>query len=141
MTADRIDTELTAFEDIRDDIEAFCAAHALPPKLSFSLNLVLEELIVNIFEHGYAGKGGVVQLRLAREGDAIAGIVTDRGNAYDPRAAAPPDLAAGLEERKVGGLGVHFIRTMVDEFHYQRAGGRNVTRFRIRLVPERRAEG
>lgn len=141
MTAERIDAEITAFEDVRDEIEAFCAAHALPPKLAFSVNLVLEELIVNIFEHGYAGGGGVVRLELARKGDAITGIIVDHGNAYDPRAAAPPDLAADIEDRSVGGLGVHLIRSMVDEFHYQRTGGKNVTRFRIRLAPDGQAEG
>jgi anti-anti-sigma factor len=52
------------------------------------------------------------------------------GQAFDPLQAPLPDLTADLAERQVGGLGIHFIRSLMDAVAYDRRDGRN----RLRMV-------
>jgi len=75
-----------------------------------------------------------ITLTLQLSGDEIVIEVEDDGVAYDPTQAAPPVLEGTLEERKTGGLGVEFVRTLTDSFEYKRVGERNrlVMRRRIR---------
>ena len=51
--------------------------------------------------------------------------VEDDGRPYDPTALAPPDLSASLRDRPVGGLGMHFVRNLMSEVTYARAGDHN----------------
>ena len=58
----------------------------------------------------------------------------DNGRPFDPLNDAPePDLDSGVADRAVGGLGVHLVRTMMDEMRYRRDRGRN----HLTLVKER----
>jgi serine/threonine-protein kinase RsbW len=57
--------------------------------------------------------------------DAIELVVEDGGPAFDPLQQATPDLEAALDDRPVGGLGIHLVRQMMDEVAYQRTGQRN----------------
>jgi anti-sigma regulatory factor (Ser/Thr protein kinase) len=60
--------------------------------------------------------------------------LVDDGRAFDPLQVAAPDLAAPLEERAVGGLGVHLMRHLVDDIQYRRDGGRNHLVFTKRIA-------
>jgi anti-sigma regulatory factor (Ser/Thr protein kinase) len=60
--------------------------------------------------------------------------VSDGGAPFDPLAQPAPDIHAPIEERKVGGLGIHLLRTLMDAVEYRRADGRNHLSFRIRTV-------
>jgi anti-sigma regulatory factor (Ser/Thr protein kinase) len=51
--------------------------------------------------------------------------VVDRGRPFSPDDAAPPDLDAAWDERPVGGLGWHLVRSVVDEVRYRREGSEN----------------
>ena len=51
---------------------------------------------------------------------------TDTGVAYDPLAAKEPDLAAPLEERQLGGLGIFLVRKFMDSIEYRREDEKNI---------------
>jgi serine/threonine-protein kinase RsbW len=61
-------------------------------------------------------------------------MVEDDGPAFDPLLLPAPDVAASLEERKVGGLGVFLVRQMMDAVRYQRVATRNQLRMTKRLT-------
>ena len=126
-------TSLSGFDEIRDDVESFCEAHGLPLKTGFSLQLVLEELLVNIVNHGYGGRKGPVVLVLGTGGGRLNGEIIDEGVPFDPTAAPTPDVEAEIDDRSIGGLGVHLVKSMVEDFDYQRIGDRNVVRFSMRI--------
>ena len=63
--------------------------------------------------------------------------ISDDGRAFDPLQVPPPDLDADLELRPIGGLGVHFMKTLMDEVAYRREGGRNILTMRKRFVGRR----
>jgi anti-sigma regulatory factor (Ser/Thr protein kinase) len=70
---------------------------------------------------------------LEREADGGVRVeFADRGSAFDPEAAPEPDLAAPLTERKIGGLGLHFVRSLSRIVEYRREDGWN--RLKLRLT-------
>lgn len=107
-------------------VDAFCAVHGLEPEVAQAVNLSLDELLTNTITHGFAGAAErriTVALRL--EGDILTARITDTGIHFDPSGVPAPDLDSDVEERPIGGLGVHFVREMMDGFAYRRHEGRN----------------
>jgi len=132
----RIANRLAELERVRLWIEQFGAAHALPVPVLTSLLVSFDEVLSNIISYGYAdGDDHEIRLGIAVEGGAVVAEVEDDGVPYDPLGAPPPELSGGVGERSLGGLGVHFVRTLNDEVGYERRGNRNRLRFSKR-VPE-----
>jgi anti-sigma regulatory factor (Ser/Thr protein kinase) len=129
--------ELGAIRDLGEAVAAFCAADGLPAGVADQLCLVLEELLTNFVRHGVDGvpppdppgfHNAVVHL--ARDGKDISVLFEDSGRPFDPLSLPNPDLHASVEDRPVGGLGVHLVRALMDDLAYARADGRN----RLRMV-------
>jgi anti-sigma regulatory factor (Ser/Thr protein kinase) len=107
-------------------VEAFGEAHALPPDLMFKVNLALDEIITNIVLHGYDDEAEHhIRLGLDLRNDTLTVTVEDDGRAFDPLSVAPPDLDIDAESRGIGGLGLHIVRSIMDEVQYRRDGDRN----------------
>ena len=108
-------------------VRGFIDAGGIAARQAMVLELAAEELGLNAMTHGRpTGREGFVECSI--EAAAIDGtlrlVIDDEGPAFDPTAHATPDLEAPLEDRVVGGLGVHLVRTMA-ELRYARIGGRN----------------
>ena len=114
-------------------VESFCEHHAVPPRPAYVLTLVIEELVTNVVNHAYRGGSGPMELRIGLADGRIAGEVVDSGPPFDPTTMETPDIEAELEDRDIGGLGVHIVKTMVEALDYAREDGRNVLRFRVAL--------
>lgn len=94
-----------------------------PAALVASFGLMLDELLTNVAMHAYQGRGGPVSVLLEFIAPAqLRAVLRDEGPAYDPTAAANVDVNASIEEREIGGLGVHFVRSLADQFVYRRDG-------------------
>ncbi len=107
-------------------IEALGQEEGWPDDLVFRVNLVLEELILNIIDYGTDGGDPDISLVLASEEDSITIDLSDGGRPFDPLTEAPtPDLTAAVGERRVGGLGVHLTKTLMDDVRYSHEDGRN----------------
>ena len=102
----------------------------LPMGSLVKLDLVLEEALVNVIHHAYGDSGGMMELRCLEQvkgGQRLfVAEIRDQGPCFDPFEAKPPDLDAGLDDRPVGGLGIHFIREMTDDTGWRREDGDNV---------------
>ncbi len=107
-------------------VEAFGASHNLPSQLIFFLNLALDEVVTNIIRHAYEGGRHEIAVRVTLEGDVLAAEVADDGRAFNPLLAPPADVNAVLEDRPIGGLGVHIVRSVMDSLKYRREGEKNV---------------
>ena len=96
--------------------------------LLFRVHLVLEELVLNIIDYGFDdGKDDhELVVVLMSEDDNLTIEITDDGIPFDPlHDAKVPDTDAPLEDRPIGGLGVHLVRTMMDEVSYRWEDGKN----------------
>jgi serine/threonine-protein kinase RsbW len=92
----------------------------------FQLRLVLEEIIINVISHGSGdGRRARVRVSLRQDGDVLRLELSDDGIAFNPLSTTPPDVSLDIEDRPIGGLGVHLIRTMMDSISYRREGDWN----------------
>lgn len=98
--------------------------------LLFKTQLVVEELLSNICFYAYDGKEGKAGFACGTVNfdgrQCVMLQLTDSGKPYDPFAeTAEPDLDAPIEERSVGGLGVHLVRELASHYTYIRIDGCN----------------
>jgi anti-sigma regulatory factor (Ser/Thr protein kinase) len=107
-------------------VETFFSDQRLPDKLSYNFNLSFDEVITNIVSYGYDDDGEhTIEVRLSLENGLVEAEVVDDAKAFDPLQAPDPDVAAALEDRPIGGLGVFFVKQLMDEVRYKRENGRN----------------
>lgn len=97
------------------------------------MQLAAEELLVNAFTHAYAGKAGQAEVDCYLEQlngqEMLCVSVKDWGPPFDPFADAPtPDLELGVDERPIGGLGIHLIKTLTTRCAYRRQDGANIVK-------------
>lgn len=98
----------------------------------YAVELVTEEAVVNVFKYAYHQGEGKVRLRCMEDVDRFVIEVTDWGVPFDATALSDPDVTSPLEERPVGGLGIHLIKKMTEEMRYTREDRQNILRFFIR---------
>ncbi len=121
-----IQNDLREIETLTRFVEQFAEQHKLPPKLSFQINLALEELVTNIISYGYSDAGPhKIRLVLHMADGRLTAEVEDDGCAFNPLEAPPPDLDVPLEDRPVGGLGIHLVKNMFDSMDYRRENDKN----------------
>jgi len=127
----RIENRLADIRRAVGLVEQFGAENGVPPAIIGDVNVALDEALSNVIAHGYDGQAaGEIIISLSYEADELRVEIEDDGRAFDPLQAPPPDLDASLQDRKVGGLGVHLMRSLMDQVSYQRIDGRN----RLRMV-------
>ncbi len=133
----RIAADVAAVPRLIDRLEAYAEEAELPPRLAYRLAMICEELATNVATHGSQGEGAATffAVRLHRAGPELHLEVEDDGAPFDPLSLAAPDTDAPLDERDIGGLGIHLIRKMTRTLKYERVAARN----RLNLVLD--AEG
>lgn len=104
----------------------------LEPSALGRVELVLEELLTNIFRHAYGGGPGDVELACSADGGAFCLKLTDWGPPFNPLTQPAPDTSAPLDSRPIGGLGIHLVRHASDSLDYRREGDRNVVTVCVR---------
>jgi anti-sigma regulatory factor (Ser/Thr protein kinase) len=122
-----IESDLSELERLHDAVAELGEAGDWPPDLVYQVDLVLEELIVNTVNYGYDDdERHEIEIALTSDADVCTVEIIDDGHAFNPLDDAPePDLDAGIEDRSIGGLGIHLMRVMMDEVHYQREQDKN----------------
>jgi serine/threonine-protein kinase RsbW len=120
----RLEPRAEALSDMLDRLEAYAEEAELPQRVAYRLAIVCEELAANVAMHGAGGEGGAtyVEIAVERSGDGVALSVEDDGRPFDPLSQAKPDIGLGVEERAIGGLGIHFVRSLVGDISYRRLG-------------------
>lgn len=129
-----VPSRLEAIERLAESVN-----QALPdPDLAFSANLCLEELIINTILYGLKGAADrFIHVHISVTGSWLEIVVKDDAPRFDPFMQAPkPNLELDIGERPIGGLGVHIVKTLMDEVHASYDGTGNTIVLRKRL-PER----
>ncbi|MBI1208348.1 MAG: ATP-binding protein [Azospirillum sp.] len=117
-------------------VDEFCQSHCAPTDLAFKFNLALDEIITNIVDYAFDDDAEhEIHVILCCTDGCIQAEVIDEGRSYNPLAAADPDVTLSIEDRPIGGLGVYFVRQMMDRVDYRRDGNRNCLRFARRIDP------
>jgi anti-anti-sigma factor len=118
----------------------FAAGNALPASVRRSLHVALDELLQNTIAYGFTEReGGEVTVEVELSPDRVSVTLTDDGSPFDPFGVPAPDTARPVEEQRIGGLGIHLVRRMMDEVRYHRTADRNVVVLAKRLTGGMRA--
>ena len=114
----------TSLEHVRDFVVQIAEECGMPPKTVFAVELAIDEAFTNIIEHAYGGESQEkIECRCQVLTDRLTVELKDCGTPFRPNGIPEPDLEASLEERKIGGLGMHFMRELMDEVSYSFSDG------------------
>ena len=125
----RVAAELTHLATIRRFVKEKAAELDAKADTITDLLIAVDEMVTNAIVHGYHGKEGMVEVEVLRVEQAITIFVRDDAPPFDPTHVPTPDLTIPLEERPLGGLGIHLTRELTDVFRYRRLpdGGNEIT--------------
>jgi len=107
----------------------------LSDKSVFEINLALDELFTNIISYGFKDqKEHSIKIDISVDDNQLHMRIEDDGIPFNPLAVKPPDFQCGIEECQIGGLGIHLIKKLMDDFQYQRVGDKNVIKLKRKIV-------
>ena len=123
-----IKNNIAELHKINTVLEEISEKWDMSAKTSMHLNLVLEEIISNIIFYGYSDKEEhKISIELIKQEKEVEIIVTDDGNPFDlPATEDFVDKDKASEYRQIGGLGIHFVKTLMDSMTYKRKDGKNI---------------
>jgi serine/threonine-protein kinase RsbW len=120
-------SRLSELETLCRELQTVGRSLKLTKKCLFEINLALDELFTNIISYGFADqKEHDIRVSLTAEDDTLTIVVNDDGVAFDPIGQQEPLMPCDVEECKVGGLGIHLIKRLMDDVCYNRSGGQNI---------------
>jgi sigma-B regulation protein RsbU (phosphoserine phosphatase) len=111
---------------LADALDGLLLARRFPRAVLDDARLVVEEVLANVYDHG--GRDGAppwAELEVVQRGDLLWLHLRDDGPPWDPLQAPAPDLDAEIDDRPVGGLGIHLVRAFAAELSYAREGAIN----------------
>jgi sigma-B regulation protein RsbU (phosphoserine phosphatase) len=112
---------------IHESFNAFAEEHGVPTPIRRQINLVLDELLSNVISYAFEDdEEREIDVRIELSSDRLAVTIADDGIPFNPFSSAPPDTSLSLEERELGGLGIHVVSKVMDEVSYNRRTDRNV---------------
>ena len=113
--------QVTAF---MDDI---LASMDCSMKAQMQLDIAVDELFSNVAYYAYAPETGPITLQIdAPEDGRVVLRFIDEGIPYNPLEKKDPDTSLGIEERKIGGLGIFMVKKTMDEMRYEYRDGKNI---------------
>jgi len=120
----KANTEYTG--EVMDFVAAELMRHDFPADLRPDILIAAEEVFLNIALYAYEpAQEGDVSLYVSVNGKVVIRF-EDSGQPFDPLKRDAPDLDTPVMERKIGGLGIHFARNLMDEVEYRYANGKNI---------------
>ena len=134
MTKLSIENNIENLNKLAEFVENFGEEHELSPKNIFELNLILDELITNIISYAYEDNSNhIIELEINKESDELKILLIDDGKEFNPLEKEEAKLDEELDERKIGGLGIHIVREKTDEIEYKRESNKNILLLKKKL--------
>ncbi len=113
--------EMSEVVRLRTFFFSVCREYGIDDDTAKTLNLALEEWVANVISYAYPkGMRGHVEVTADVTADVLTLVIKDHGAPFDPTQHAEVDIDADLDERAIGGLGIHLVRTIMDTVEYQR---------------------
>ena len=130
-------SDLAELDSLCENLETFGNRFGLSKKLIFEINLALDELFTNIISYGFKdGKEHIVRVTLTSENDALCLCIEDDGKPFNPIEFETPDVSCSVEECRIGGLGIHIMKKLMDEVCYERCNNKNMLTLKKKIGTE-----
>jgi len=118
---------LSEIERLANAVMQFGRKNNFSDKVIFEINLALEEVVNNIISYAYRDKNEhQINIHMELEGHELVLKVEDDGIPFNPLEVTEPDIKKPLEERQPGGLGLFFVRKLIDTLEYRRDKDKNI---------------
>ena len=125
---------LESIQKIQDFVEENLRGKKSDRSKLFKINILIEEIVVNIVNYAFNNTAeGVINIEIDISGDKMFFKISDNGIPFNPLKAKEPDISASLEDRKVGGLGIFFVKQIAKDISYSYQNSKNC----ISLIIER----
>ena len=112
--------DINELEKLEPFLNDFFEQNKIDPTLLSKTNLALEEALANVIMYAYPeNETGEVKLQMEATDNVIKMTISDHGTPFNPLQQEEVDLNVSLEERKIGGLGIHLIKELMDKVDYE----------------------
>ena len=129
--------DIETIPQLNEFIDSVAEEVGLDMSLTMSLNLAIEEAVVNVMEYAYPeGQQGDVEIEVTADQEWMTFVITDTGIAFDPTKKEDADTTLSAEERPIGGLGIFMVRQLMDVIDYKREDNKNVLTLQKKLGEE-----
>lgn len=91
----------------------------MSPSDVYGVVLAVDEAVTNICVHGYQGQQGIIEVSIELDEQNLIIRIRDDAPPFDPTTVSPPSLNGTVEERALGGMGIHFMRHYTDEIAHR----------------------
>lgn len=109
--------------------------NSINSRLIFQINLSLEEIFNNIVLYGYStNKQDEIRFNFKLKRNKLIITIEDDAPEFNPLKAPKPDTSSSLKDTNVGGLGIYFFRSLMDQVIYKRKKNKNILRIEKKLV-------
>lgn len=123
----KLKSKLSELDKLCQHLEQFGDSIGLSPKSIFEANLALDELFTNIISYGFKDKKEhTIDITISHQNNTLIFKVEDDGIPFNPTEVDTPDLECTIEECKIGGLGIHLAKNLMDEVCYKRCKKKNI---------------
>jgi Anti-sigma regulatory factor (Ser/Thr protein kinase) len=110
-----------------EQVEIFAEENEISFKILNTINLALDEIITNIISYGYSDEiQHIIEVELLKDNVWLTVTIIDDAKEFNPLEQPEPDVTKSLEEKQIGGLGIHLIRNLLDELDYRRVENKNI---------------
>lgn len=123
----KLRNEVSQISELEPFMRALGKVKNLDSEMVTTMNIALEEAVINAIMYAYPkGTQGFVDVVALLHDHSIEFVVSDSGTPFDPTAVPEVDTTKGVEDRPIGGLGIHMVRTIMDSVSYSRTDGKNI---------------
>ena len=127
-------SSLDELDQLCQNLETFGKKFGLSKKLIFEINLALDELFTNIISYGFKdNQEHTIKVTLTPQNDELCLCIEDDGKPFNPIDFETPNVSCSVEECKIGGLGIHIMKKLMDEVCYERCGDKNVLNLKKKI--------
>ena len=117
----RIPNEQSAIAQATEKFQAFAEEHGVPTQDIMRVNLAFDEILSNIISYGYEDDAThEIAIGVDVTPGQLVVSIEDDGLPFNPLARKEPDTSLSIEDRAIGGLGIHLVKNVMDEATYHR---------------------
>jgi sigma-B regulation protein RsbU (phosphoserine phosphatase) len=122
-----IPNHLAESAGVKDHFDTFAEHYGIPDKTRLKMHVVIDELLTNIISYAYPDdENHEIGIKIELSANRLKVSMVDGGIPFNPLGLETPDTELSLEEREIGGLGIHIVRKMMDRVSYRRRIDKNV---------------
>jgi Amt family ammonium transporter len=123
-----IKNQLLEINAVNKRFASFAEDFGIPPQISTKFNIIFDELLNNVISYAYRDDNEHdIEVKMEAWGNRLVVTITDDGVPFNPLNVDTPDTSLSLEEREIGGMGIHLVRNLIGDVSYQRHIGKNIT--------------